>query len=131
MLDTEQWVDAMENLGAKYAVYVAKHGCGFCTWPTNVSLPFLPGAGGSYTYSVAHAANTTDVAGAFVQSCRRRGIKPGFYYSLGSNAYAKESLQLSDDDYNELVLAQTKELWSAYGDLGEIWSVTTACHCVC
>ena len=41
-LDTDQWVDAMVNLGAKYAVYVAKHGCGFCTWPTSASLSFLP-----------------------------------------------------------------------------------------
>ena len=42
-LDTDQWVEAMGNLGAKYAVYVAKHGCGFLAWESNVTLPFLPG----------------------------------------------------------------------------------------
>eukprot|EP01062_Namystynia_karyoxenos_P053457 TRINITY_DN4328_c0_g1_i1.p1 TRINITY_DN4328_c0_g1~~TRINITY_DN4328_c0_g1_i1.p1 ORF type:complete len:631 (+),score=193.04 TRINITY_DN4328_c0_g1_i1:57-1895(+) len=120
-LNTDQWVEAMQALGAKYAVYVAKHGCGFTAWPTNVSLPFLPGPGGSYGYSVKEAVVKTDVAGSFAASCRAKGIKPGFYYSLGSNAYAKQQLKLSDEQYDQLVVAQVRELWSSYGQLDEIW----------
>jgi alpha-L-fucosidase len=118
-LDTDQWVDAMVNLGAKYAVYVAKHGCGFAAWPTNISFPFLPN--GKYEYSVANAPIKTDVAGSFAASCRKKSIKPGFYYSLGSNHYTKSKLKLPPDQFNQVVLAQVEELWSWYGKLGEIW----------
>ena len=96
-LNTDQWVEAMVNLGAKYAVYVAKHGCGFATWPTNATFDFLPGK--EYQYSVKHAPITTDVAGSFAKSCRAKGIKPGFYYSLGSNAYTKGKLKLPTDQF--------------------------------
>jgi alpha-L-fucosidase len=118
-LDTDQWVEAMTNLGAKYAVYVAKHSCGFAAWPTNISFPFLPG--GKYAYSVTNAPIKTDVAGSFAASCRKKSIKPGFYYSLGKNSYTKSSLKLPPDQFNQVVLAQVEELWSWYGQLGEIW----------
>ena len=125
-LNTDQWVEAMTNLGAKYAVYVAKHGCGFCTWPSEVTVP----SGDVYPYSVKYAADTTDVVQSFVDSCRAKGIKPGFYYSLGSNAYAKNVLKLSSDDFNNLVLNQTHELWSKYGSLFEIWCVVPCFRCL-
>lgn len=116
-LNTDQWVESMEALGAKYAVYVAKHGCGFAAWPTNVSFDFLP----SYGYSVKEAPVKTDVAGSFVDSCRKKGIKPGFYYSLGSNHYLSDRLKLSQDQFNQVVMAQVEELWTNYGELLEIW----------
>ena len=75
---------------------------------------------------MAHAPNTTDVVSNFVASCRKQGVKPGFYYSLGSNHYASDKLKLTDEQFNELVLAQTAELWSNYGDLDEIWWVVSA-----
>ncbi|HTY59030.1 MAG TPA: alpha-L-fucosidase, partial [Bacteroidota bacterium] len=33
-LNTDQWVASAKNAGATYAVLVAKHGTGFCLWPT-------------------------------------------------------------------------------------------------
>ena len=33
-LNTDQWLEAASKLGAKYAVLVAKHCCGFSLWPT-------------------------------------------------------------------------------------------------
>ena len=34
-----EWIPTFSALGAKYAVYVAKHGCGFCAWPTKAKPP--------------------------------------------------------------------------------------------
>ena len=43
LLDTEQWVDVAEAMGAKYVVIVAKHVGGFCLWQQNTpaSAPLL------------------------------------------------------------------------------------------
>ena len=32
--DASEWMETITVLGAKYAVYVAKHECGFCAWKT-------------------------------------------------------------------------------------------------
>ena len=37
--DATEWMETITALGAKYAVYVAKHECGFCTWKTQAKLP--------------------------------------------------------------------------------------------
>lgn len=36
-LDTEQWVNAAQAMGARYIVFVAKHVGGFCMWQTRTS----------------------------------------------------------------------------------------------
>ena len=33
-LNTDQWLETAKKLGAKYAVFVAKHCTGFSMWPT-------------------------------------------------------------------------------------------------
>ena len=38
-LDTDNWAEAMTALGVHEAVLTAKHGCGFCLWPTKATLP--------------------------------------------------------------------------------------------
>ena len=37
-LDTDSWVRAIAQFGAKYAVFVVRHTCGFCLWPTNATV---------------------------------------------------------------------------------------------
>jgi alpha-L-fucosidase len=39
LLNTTQWFDSIAGLGANIAVLTAKHGCGFCLWPTQSVLP--------------------------------------------------------------------------------------------
>lgn len=109
-------------------IYVAKHGCGFCTWPSNATI-----LGERYSYSVAFAPNTTDVVSLFVDSARRAGVGFGFYYSVGSNAMchacggsvspdpAPGQLNVTQTEFNELVIQQLMELWSAFGPLAEVW----------
>lgn len=115
-LNTDAWISAGMAMGCKRFVYVAKHGCGFTTWPSTALV-----RGVRYPYSIAFAPNTTDVVGAFVASAKKAGTPFGFYYSLGSNAYANAVLKLSGAEFDALVLAQLRELWTAYGPLAEVW----------
>lgn len=120
-LDTDQWLRTASEAGAKYAVLVAKHCSGFCLWPTEAhgysvkSTPWRNGQG--------------DIAGDFIKSCQKYGVKPGFYYSVSCNGYFgvdNPGTVLSGDKneqnaYNDMVIKQVTELWTNYGELFEIW----------
>lgn len=73
-LDTDQWVRTAKAAGARYALLTAKHGTGFCLWPTKF-----------HDYHVGNAPVSRDIVGEFMDSCRKYGIKPGLYYSLSSD----------------------------------------------
>jgi len=68
----------MIALGVKESVLTAKHGCGFCIWPTKAKLP----DGSPYGYNTPPA---NDVVGPYVASMKKAGIGHGFYYSLSTN----------------------------------------------
>jgi alpha-L-fucosidase len=125
-LDTDQWLEAIADSGATYAILTTKHCTGFCLWPTEAS-----------EYSIAttpYQNGSGDIVAEFVRSCRKYGIKPGLYYSAGTNAHhgvknknAKPGAQWTADEdalrleHNERVLRQCEELFTRYGDLVEIW----------
>ena len=70
-LDVRQWIACAHDLGARYAVLVAKYMSGFCLWDSE-----------GYDYDVAASSNHTDVVAAFVAACKEFGIMPGFYYCI-------------------------------------------------
>ena len=72
-LDPEQWVLTAKAAGARYALLTAKHGTGFCLWPTKL-----------HDYHVGNSSVPRDIVGEFVAACRKHGIAPGLYYSLHS-----------------------------------------------
>ncbi len=120
-LDTDQWLECASNLGAKYAVLVAKHCSGFSLWPTK-----------AHDYSVASSpwrGGQGDIVKDFVASCHKFGIKPGLYCSAAANGYLKVDnpgivVGGSAEDnrrYVEIVEIQLTELWSNYGELFELW----------
>lgn len=120
-LDTDQWIKTARDAGAKYAVLVAKHCTGFCLWPTK-----------AHSYSVKSSPwknGQGDIAADFIKSCKKYGLKPGFYYSVACNGYFgvdNPGTVLSGDKdeqkaYNEMVMKQVTELWTNYGELFEIW----------
>lgn len=127
-LDTDSWVSAGMAMGCKRFVYVAKHGCGFATWPSNATLQ-----GQRYPYSVAFAPNTTNVVQSFVDSCRKASMPFGFYYSVGSNAKCNVQggsvcgnpvagqLNVTKAEFDDLVVQQLTELWGLFGPLAEVW----------
>jgi alpha-L-fucosidase len=115
--DAAEWMETSSALGAKYAVYVAKHECGFCTWKTEAKLP----DGRTYPYAVGGPnATTVDVVASFVKAARAAGIVPGFYYSISENTYAN-GLHLTEEQSIALTVAQLSELWGPHGDLAEVW----------
>ena len=119
-LDPEQWVRCAAEMGAKYAVLVAKHCTGFALWDTKVN-----------DCSIAHTdwrGGGGDVCREFIAACEKYGLKPGFYYSTVCNGYYNINDNLPQDTHSEsyqayvkCVEAQVKELWSKYGALAEIW----------
>ena len=127
-LSTDAWLEAGVAMGCKRFVYVAKHGCGFAAWPSNATVN-----GERYPYSVAFAPNTTDVVSSFVASAKAAGVGYGFYYSVGSNALCNVQggnvcgnpvagqLNVTKQEFDNLVIQQLTELWGAFGPLAEVW----------
>lgn len=78
-LDTNQWLRVARAMGARYAVFTAKHSSGFLMWPSRL-----------YSYGVRQATwkgGKGDVVRDFMVSCRRYGIAPGLYCSAGNNSW--------------------------------------------
>ncbi len=116
-LNTDQWIQAAKSAGAKYAILTAKHGTGFCLWPTK-----------AHDYHVGNTplrGGNADIVRDFIKSCKKYGIKPGLYFNTNFNTYYQAGyLPMSDEkrsSYNKAVYMQLKELWSEYGELFEIW----------
>ena len=70
-LDVRQWIRVAHELGARYAILVAKYMSGFCLWPSK-----------GYDYNVSNSGNKTDVVRAFVEACHEYGLRAGFYYCI-------------------------------------------------
>ncbi len=124
-LDTDQWMEAAVGFGAKYAVLTTRHCQGFCLWPTDVK---------GYTHSVKHTSwggGKRDVVGDFVNSCRKHGIKPGFYCNMHANEYLEVDNYLvnrgkggdpeKQKAYTRYCEQTLTELCTRYGEIFEIW----------
>ena len=123
-LDTDQWMEAARAMGAKYAVFVAKHCSGFLQWQSDL-----------YPYGVKQSpwrGGKGDVVRDFVESCHKYGIKPGLYASVTANGYlevdnpglvnrGKGGDPAAQARYVKICEQMLTELWSRYGDLFEIW----------
>ncbi len=123
-LDTEQWLEAAKAMGAKYAVYVAKHASGFLSWQSN-----------AYPYGVKQSSwrdGKGDVVKDFIASCKRYDIKPGLYANVTSNAWwnvdnsglvnwGEGGDPKKQAEYAKACEIMLTELWSNYGELTEIW----------
>ncbi|CAK9101287.1 unnamed protein product [Durusdinium trenchii] len=133
-LNTTQWMESIQALGANIAVLTAKHGCGFALWPSHATLP----DGSLYGYNVGMpgAKVQVDVLKSFVDAAKRAGIGYGFYYSIAKNFYlcrnfyggnscTKEVLpgqkNLTEEEYRHVARQQVIELWTKYGSLARIW----------
>jgi alpha-L-fucosidase len=123
-LDTDQWLEAAKAMGAKYAVFVAKHGSGFMSWQSDL-----------YPYGMKQSPYQNgqgDIVRDFVNSCRKYGIRPGIYAHMGCNGYLEVDNpglvnrgKGGDPDkqarYAKTCEGMLTELWGRYGELSEIW----------
>lgn len=108
-LDCENWIKAIKDAGAKYAVLVCKHHDGFANWPSK------------YTdYSVKNSPwknGKGDVVDEYVKACRKYGIKIGFYYSPAQFG----SVKMSPEEYDDYFINQISELLTNYGRIDYLW----------
>lgn len=124
-LNMSNWVESYKALGAGYAVLTAKHGCGFLLFDTATKLPTRLG-GGEYFYAVKRSGVPSypqDVAGLFADAMQAAGIGHGYYYSTTNNFAAgyvggnqlnpllPGQLNLTLNEFNDIVFAQLAELW--------------------
>jgi len=122
-LDTDQWIKAAKDAGAKFALLTATHETGFALFQSNVNPYSLK--------SVKWRDGKGDIVADFVASCRKYGIKPGIYLGIRWNSFLgvhdfkasgtgkfKENRQLW---YKKMAEGMVKEICTKYGDLFEIW----------
>ena len=117
-LDTEQWADVAQSLGARQIVFVAKHTGGFCWWQTATSK-----------YSVGQTPwrnGKGDVMGDLASSCRKRNLRLGVYLSpqdrsLGVGLGGKSDDSTKQATYTATYRQQLTELLSKYGEISEVW----------
>jgi alpha-L-fucosidase len=125
LLNTDQWMDVIASLGAKYGTLVVKHNCGFTTWPSKVRFRTRENETVGYNYTVAQSPVAgTDVARSFVESAGQYGVGFGFYYNTVDNNFlnvqnsvvrggegAPGQVRIENGTYDEIVDAQLGELW--------------------
>jgi alpha-L-fucosidase len=108
--DPEQWMKAIRDAGAKYAVLVAKHHDGFCLWPTEQT-----------SYSIKASPwrdGKGDVVGEVARAARKYGLKFGVYLS----PWDRHDPRYKDSPaYDRYYNSQLEELGTRYGDLVEFW----------
>jgi alpha-L-fucosidase len=117
-LDTDQWAECAQGLGAKYIVFVAKHVGGFCAWQTETT-----------DYSIRHTpwrGGKGDVLADLAASCRKRGLKLGVYLSprddkFGAGTGGRCKTAEKQKAYDALYRRQLTELLTRYGEMVEVW----------
>ncbi|KAF8573809.1 glycoside hydrolase family 29 protein [Ramaria rubella] len=100
-LDTDQWVSAAKDAGMTYACLTTKHHDGFAIWPTRTG-----GAG----------VKNVDVVRAYVDSCRKGGLKVGLYYSILDLRADIRKFCITAEKVG-LIKAQLTELLTDYGTI--------------
>lgn len=129
-LDTDQWIKAAKDAGAKFALLTATHETGFALYQSDVNPYSLK--------AVKWKDGNGDVVSDFVNSCRKFGIKPGIYIGIRWNSLLgvhdfkvvgegkfRDNRQAY---YRKLCEGMVEELCTRYGDLFEIWFDGGASH---
>lgn len=136
-LDVDQWVLTAKAMGAKYAVFTARHEGGFCLWPTATT-----------DYSISNSPYKNgkgDLVREFVDSCRKHGLKVGLYHTAAYDAHAtykpedkgqviwgksadalrqKRFDEMGEEGlrkYRQMQVTQLTELLTQYGPIDYLW----------
>ncbi|GAB3651560.1 alpha-L-fucosidase [Echinicola sediminis] len=122
-LDTDQWIKAAKDMGAKIAILTATHETGFALYQSDVNPYCLK--------AVQWRDGEGDVVKDFVESCRKYDIQPGIYIGIRWNSFygihdfkvngEGQFAQNRQAHYNKMCEGMVEELTSRYGDLAIIW----------
>ncbi|MEG0039069.1 MAG: alpha-L-fucosidase [Bacteroides sp.] len=123
-LDTDQWIRAVRDMGAKIAILTVTHETGFALYQSDVNPYCLK--------ALKWKDGKGDIVRDFVNSCRKYGINPGLYIGIRWNSYLgvydfmmpKDGTKFQENRqvfYNKMCEGMTEELMSRYGDLAIVW----------
>ena len=125
-LDCNQWADAANSAGMKYAVLTVKHTGGWSLWDSEHTSSHDMTAFKNYKNGKG------DIVRQFVDACRKRRIKVGLYYcfpgnfSRGNLPKDKEDLHglppEAKGDYTGFIKKQLSELLTRYGPIDLLWA---------
>ncbi len=140
-LDIDQWLTTAKSMGARYAVFTARHEGGFCLWPTKTT-----------DYSIANSPyqrGKGDLVREFTEACRRHGLAVGIYHTANYDAHQalhnykgpinsplkrgstwestvekamKAGGSAHRKRFNDIQVAQVRELLTQYGKIDFMWS---------
>ncbi len=116
-------LDAVESVGGKHIVVVAKHVNGFCWWPTKATRPGEE----VHTKNIAltrYKEGAGDVIREIFEEARKRGVRPGLYLATRDDHYGAKNKGIYKKDqkaYNDYYMTQATELSTQYGELAEWW----------
>jgi alpha-L-fucosidase len=129
-LNTDQWIKAAKDAGAKFAILTATHETGFALYPSDVNPYCLK--------AVTWQDGKGDIVRDFVNSCRKYNIKPGIYLGIRWNSFlGVHDFQVNGEGdfrenrqkyYNRMVEGILEEICTRYGALFEIWFDGGASH---
>ncbi len=126
-LDIEQWADAAELAGMRYAVLTVKHTGGWSLWDSEYTDRDVS----AFTN---YQGGRGDIVRDFVDTFRRRGMKVGLYYLLPGDYAGRFGNTLpsgapalhgfppeAQGDYIEFARRQLTELLTQYGPIDLLW----------
>ena len=109
-LDAEQWVATLKKAGFKLVILTAKHHDGFCLWPTATTGHSVAASG--------WLEGNGDVVKALREACDKYDMKLGLYLS----PWDRNATCYGDSEkYNDMCVAQLRELLGNYGKVDEVW----------
>lgn len=127
---TEAWAALAEQAGCRYVVLTTKHHEGFALWDTTT------------TDYCAGAALGRDLVREYVESCRRHGLRVGFYHSMIDWHHPSYDFTINPDlcyptgqmeqlvgrgiprqqaVYQDYLHEQVRELLTRYGQVDILW----------
>jgi alpha-L-fucosidase len=124
-LDVDAWVRSARDAGMRYVVLTTKHHDGFCLWDTATT-----------DFNAMRTGPCRDVVRAFVDACRRHGLRVGLYWSWVDWSYPDWAARYVWTDLNEwrqplpgnahdrmvdYLHAQVRELMTHYGPVDIFW----------
>lgn len=106
-----EWAALAADNGARYVVFTAKHGEGFCLWDSRHTA-----------FKITNTSFRRDLLGELAMACRRRGLRFGVYYSFLDLHYHEPGEGTPESvTYPGYVEAQLRELLTQYGRIDAVW----------